>query len=424
MFVNGCVCVDKLLPLRGKRCRLDGGGRKVTDVELEEEVLNWIHERRANMLRVSRKLIMFKAKAIYDEKCGNNEALKDGFIASNGWLVKFMHRNNLSLRRRTTVAQKDPSHLTGKLVGYVMHVRRLTMKENYPPSCVIAMDETAVWSDMVGNTTVNATGSKDIPLKPTGNEKVRVTVCLTAKADGTRMKPFIIFQGAKREVAVLNEEFKNRCVVTSSSNGWMNEELTLMYLKKVVGPFSFQKRLLAWDTFEAHMTEPVKQLLKEMRIDDALIPGGCTKYIQAPDVFWNKPFKGRIMEFYDEWLASGMHYYTEAGNMKPASRRLIVTWILEAWNLVDKELISRSFKSCALNLKNDGSEDNMIHCFKNGQPCSACASLLQDQVHIINNDDVVNANPFDVTDKDVDEATPQENLVDESENEDDFVDID
>ena len=86
------------------------------------------------------------------------------------------------------------------------------------------------------------------------------------------------------------------------------------------------------------MTEPVKQLLKEMRIDDALIPDGCTKYIQAPDVFWNKPFKGRIMEFYDEWLASGMHYYTEAGNMKPASRRLIATWILEAWNLVDKEL--------------------------------------------------------------------------------------
>ena len=75
-------------------------------------------------------------------------------------------------------------------------------------------------------------------------------------------------------------------------------------------------------------------------------------------------------------------------------------------------------------MKNDGSEDNMIQSFKNGQPCSACASLLQDQVHIINNDDVVNANPFDVTDSDVDEATPQENLVDESENEDDFVDID
>ena len=38
--------------------RLAGGGRKRTEKELEEKVLNWIHERRENMLRASRKLIM------------------------------------------------------------------------------------------------------------------------------------------------------------------------------------------------------------------------------------------------------------------------------------------------------------------------------------------------------------------------------
>lgn len=67
-----------------------------------------------------------------------------------------------------------------------------------------------------------------------------------------------------------------------------------------------------------------------MRIDNALIPGGFTKYIQTPNVFWNKPLKGCIMEFYDERLASGVHYYIEAGNMKPASRHLIVTWVLSS----------------------------------------------------------------------------------------------
>ena len=30
------------------------------------------------------------------------------------------------------------------------------------------------------------------------------------------------------------------------------------------------------------------------------------------------------MEFYDEWLVSKVHYYTEAGYMKPESRYLIV----------------------------------------------------------------------------------------------------
>ena len=145
------------------------------------------------MLRVSRKLIMFEAKSIYNEKCGDNEELKAGFVASNGWLTKFMKRNNLSMRRGTTIEQKDPSHLTAKLVKYVMHVRRLSMKTNFSPDCITAMDETAVWSDMVGNVTVDTTGTKDVPLKSTGNEKVKVSVCLTAKADGTKLKPFVVF---------------------------------------------------------------------------------------------------------------------------------------------------------------------------------------------------------------------------------------
>ena len=210
---------EKVTSMKGKRFRVDGGGRKLTNVELEEEVLSWIQQRRSNMLRVSRKLVMFKAKSIYNEKCGDNEEFKAGFVASNDWPMKFMKRNNLSMRRRTTIAQKDPSHLSTKLIKYVMHVRRLSMKANFSPDCIIAMDETAVWSDMVGNVTVDTTGTKDVPLKSTGNEKVKVSVCLTAKADGTKLKPFIVFQGAKREATALNEEFKNRCVVASSSNG-------------------------------------------------------------------------------------------------------------------------------------------------------------------------------------------------------------
>ena len=105
---------DKVLKMKGKRFRVEGGGRKLTDNELEDEVLNWIHRQRENILRVSREL-MFKAKAIFNEKCGDDEALKESFFASNGWLVKVIKRKHLSLRRRTTIAQKDPSHLVSLL---------------------------------------------------------------------------------------------------------------------------------------------------------------------------------------------------------------------------------------------------------------------------------------------------------------------
>ena len=120
------------------------------------------------------------------------------------------------------------------------------MKTNFSPDCIIAMDETAVWSDMVENVTVDITGTKAVPLKSIGNEKVKVSVYLTAKANGTKLKPFISFQGAKREATALNEEFKDRCVVASSSNGWMNQELVLKFLRQVLGMFSFKKRLFAW----------------------------------------------------------------------------------------------------------------------------------------------------------------------------------
>ena len=58
-----------------------------------------------------------------------------------------------------------------------------------------------------------------------------------------------------------------------------------------------------------------------MNVDSVIIPGGCTKYIQAPNVYWNKPFRETMAELYDRRLNEGVHQFTEGGNMKPASRK-------------------------------------------------------------------------------------------------------
>ena len=57
---------------------------------------------------------------------------------------------------------------------------------------------------------------------------------------------------------------------------------------------------------------------------------GCTMYIQAPDVFWNKHIESGTVEFNDEYLAQGVHQYSRAGNLKVFPRRLVVTWVLQA----------------------------------------------------------------------------------------------
>lgn len=43
------------------------------------------------------------------------------------------------------------------------------------------MGETAVWNDMISNTTVEKRGAQSVNLKSTGHEKTKITVCLTAK---------------------------------------------------------------------------------------------------------------------------------------------------------------------------------------------------------------------------------------------------
>ena len=96
-----------------------------------------------------------------------------------------------------------------------------------------------------------------------------------------------MFKVAKQEVKKLNEEFKTRCVVASSNNGWMDEPLTEQFCRENLGTFSFVRRLFAWDAFNCHLTPAVNGILNQGKVDSVIVPGGCTKYIQAADVSWN-----------------------------------------------------------------------------------------------------------------------------------------
>ena len=114
---------------------------------------------------------MKKAEITYRDVTENNLVSGKDFKGSRGWLRKFMKRNGLSLRQKASVAQQDPERIVGKLVSYVMHVRRLQEKHKYSTSNIIAMDETPVWCDMISETTVDTRRKKTITLKSTGHEK-------------------------------------------------------------------------------------------------------------------------------------------------------------------------------------------------------------------------------------------------------------
>ena len=110
-----------------------------------------------------------------------------------------------------------------------------------------------------------------------------------------------------------------------------------------------------------------------------------------------------------------------ASHQDDASTNLLVEWILESWNRLDKSFIINSFKSCALNLKSDGSEDHLIHCFKDNQPCATGSNMLKEQQNLLMKAEHLNSNPFQITDSDTEEANAEADLIDPS---NDFIDID
>ena len=132
-----------------------------------------------------------------------------------------------------------------------------------------------------------------VPIRTTGHEKNRPTVCLAVKVDGTKLKPFVVIPAkkVKKELSSIPG-----VVEATTLNGCMNDETTLDWLQTVWTKFAFLKRMLAWDSFKCHILDAMKGQLKQHSTLMSVISGGYTKFLQPLDVCINKPFKAFFRE--------------------------------------------------------------------------------------------------------------------------------
>ena len=233
-----------------------------------------------------------------------------------------MKRKGLSLRQKTTVSQVTPSDCIPKLVSYIKYLRALQIRHGYMQDNIIAMDETACWMDMPSDTTVALSGERSVPLKSTGHEKSHFTVVLTARANGTKMKPFVVYKGKGTRLMKELERIPG-IIVRFSSNGWMNDVLTIEYLRSVIGALSFGKRLLVWDAYRCHTSAAVRAETARLRLHTSVVPGGCTKFIQAADVVSSalsdssSPMTGVQIALYTWCPLTTLSFSIELGARKP-----------------------------------------------------------------------------------------------------------
>ena len=276
-------------------------------------------------------------------------------------------------RRPTRTCQKEPEKYAEKIVDYLLFVEQRRRTSNYR---YINAAETAVYLDYSSSLTVENKGVREVPVKTSGHDKLHVTVMLTARSDGFKCRPYIQRKN-KRLIKEIVIKFKNTLHLCWAGRSFFNDDLTSEFLQKIAGSSMFGKRLLAWDSYQCHISDATKKQLKKLQIDTAVIPGGCTKFLQAPDVYWNTPFKAKVRQFYENWMLHGEKSCTKSGNMRAPSMEVYLKWIGDAWDQLLKDLIIKSFKGCRLTNTLDGSEDSKIHCFRSDGPIPTGQKLLQ-----------------------------------------------
>lgn len=171
--------------------RAAGGGRKLSyPTQIEEELVKWVLEQRDLHLSVSVGNIIDRAVLTIQPVCPS-------FKGSRGWVQKFMRRNNLTIRAKTSIAQKLPAALEEKMANFIQSVQNTRKQTKYPSNMIVNMDETPMYFDMASSKTVSRRGARTVSIRATGAEKRRLTVVLAASADGQMLPAMVIFKGKR-----------------------------------------------------------------------------------------------------------------------------------------------------------------------------------------------------------------------------------
>lgn len=344
---------SKKRAFRGKPCKFP---------ELEEELFRYVTEVRNDGYALTTDMLRVKALALARAK--NIPA--GTFKASAGWVRRFLKRKDLSFRRRTTLCQRLPEDYTDKVLSFHKYVIGLRHQHNYLLSQIGNADQTPVWFDCPENYTVELKGKKSVAVRTTGAERQRCTVMLCVTADGRKLPPYVVLKRKR----IPNEVFPKGVIVRAQEKGWMNDDLVLDWVKCVwqnrPGALLAKRSLLVLDSFRGHLTDKVKEQLRRVGTDMAVIPGGLTGMLQPLDVSVNRPFKVEFRRLYTEWMASGSHEQTPTGRLKRAPLAAVLGWVLSAWNSVSTDVVTRSFKVTGISNSLDGAEDDCL--WEDGAP--------------------------------------------------------
>lgn len=141
------------------------------------------------------------------------------FKASLGWYTNWRRHHAISMRTKTSLAQRLPADMEEKAEfhWFVLRAQRCC---DYDFSRILNMDETPMRFELPATRTLEFRGSQTVPIVSCRGDKQSFIVVLAVKANGEKLPPKVVFKG----VLESRIQVPPRMQVAVRKKGWMDED--------------------------------------------------------------------------------------------------------------------------------------------------------------------------------------------------------
>ena len=260
---------------------------------------------------------------------------------------RFCRSHGVVMRAHTHRSQEDPHEKMEVATAFLKTTIPRIHQTNRHPAYIINMDQTPYNPKDTEKRTLAKRGAKTVNSKQIKTSVGRITGCLTVCADGTKLKPLLVYKG-KPSGTVIQEvrKYNGDIVCTVQENAWCDERVMLIWVDEVLKPYVSTAPpgvvpYLLLDKYTCHYQGTVARAIEDLGVEWDILPGGCTGLIQPIDVGINRPWKNRLRYRVEDFIMENESY----DRLAPSRiRPLMAKWALDSWAQVQTATVFNSWR--------------------------------------------------------------------------------
>ncbi|KAL4477044.1 hypothetical protein ABPG72_015357 [Tetrahymena utriculariae] len=271
-------------------------GRKLISLELEQFMQNYVTQQRQKLLKISTKMFAKTAKKFVKD---NDIEL----LVSDGFIRKFLKRNNLSIRRITSSKVVVPDKQV--VIKFISKMSELIESNEYDFEHIINFDEIGIFKDDCGTQSIAFRGDKSVQVKTSGNDKTMYSIGLAISYEGSKLKQSVVWPSKGKKKIFKNEIPESIQIIYRDKGSWFDQNVFKQWIKHNLSEYakqlpSHKKGLLLIDNHKSHNYADLMDDLKKINYDLEKLPSNTTDQLQPLDLSLNKIFRQKYRDLWEE----------------------------------------------------------------------------------------------------------------------------